>query len=120
MLVRAWEKYKVLSEWTNNENFPPGRINNVDLIFHTVKSEHHPRLEIMVNGIKTQEIEFKVELSLLIHAITLKLQDGRIKEISAGNCRGELKVWCEECLIIDRKTRTIEFLQPVSLEKDVP
>ena len=120
ILVAAWKKYKILFEWLDYMKCPLGKEKKVDLVSHTIKSIHHPFLEIMVNGVKTQVIEFEIELSLVIHAITLKLQGGRLKEISAGNCRGELRVQCEECLIIDRATRPIEFLRPISLGEGIP
>jgi hypothetical protein len=120
ILITAWNKYEILSECTDKNKYPPWKKWDVELISHTVKSVHRPRLEITVNGVNAYEIEFELELALAIHGVILKVQNAKVKEISAGNCRGELRVRCEECLIIERATRTFEFLKPISFGKGIP
>jgi hypothetical protein len=114
VLVRAWKKYDLLSEGS------PNAVKNVELVSHTVKSIHRPRSVISVDGIETCEIHFEIELSLAMHGIILMILNGRLKEISTGNCKGQLSIRCEDCLIIEKETRTIEFFKPLSLGKGFP
>jgi hypothetical protein len=120
ILFAAWNKYEILSECADKKKYPPWKKTDVALITHTVKSLQHPRLEITVNRMKAYEINFEIELSLAIHGVILKVQNAKVKEISIGNCKAELRVRCEECLIIEKETQAIEFLEPISLGKGIP
>lgn len=53
--------------------------------------------------------------------IVLKIADGRIKEITAGNSKDVLSVRCEDCLITGKESRTINFFRPIhSLRSGIP
>jgi hypothetical protein len=109
ILVTAWNKYQILDEYADEVK------KDVVLASHTVKSLHRPRLEVIVNEVRIHDIEFEIEVSFILHGIVLRVQNGKVKEISAGNCRVRLSVRCEECSILENETRTFEFFRPMSL-----
>jgi hypothetical protein len=87
ILLGAWQKYHVLSEYADSSKHPPGELASVPVFEHTVKSEHHPHLEIRFRE-QTYEIVFDVELELTLKELILQVQDARIKAIQSGVVEG--------------------------------
>jgi hypothetical protein len=71
---------------------------------HTIKSEHHPALEIHISGRQVGKLEFTVELSLLLEGLVLKLHDSRIKKMHIGKCSGNGTISYKNVVILEKKS----------------
>ena len=49
ILVAAWNKYRILLKYLDREKYPPNESFLVPLAEHSITSEHHPYVEILVN-----------------------------------------------------------------------
>jgi len=109
ILKSAWKKYKIIDKYLDKENYSPGETFLVPLVEHTIKSEHHPYIEIFVNENKLGKVTFQLLLSLKINGVILKIQDGEIKEIQEGNCKGEGVVKYKDIVLLEKKLDIINL-----------
>jgi hypothetical protein len=50
VLFPAWKKYREIMEFADPEKHPPAETSLVYLAEHTVKTEHHPYLQVSYRG----------------------------------------------------------------------
>lgn len=120
ILTMAWKKYKILLKYLDSEKYPPDETYIVDLTQHTIKSEHHPYLEIWINEQYQGKIEFNINVSIMLKGIVLKIQAGRIKEITTGNIKGMGTIKCEDFVILEKETETFTFPGSIKLGDGIP
>jgi len=120
IMVIAWSKYRSLLRYLDREKYPPGETFWVHLAEHTIKSEHHPFIQILINDKPVGKIEFNISVSLVLKGIVLKVQDGRIKEITTGTCKGKGTIKCEDYVILEKETETISLPGSIGLGEGVP
>ncbi len=121
ILVKAWKKYQELRKYRDKERYPPYETYLVHLVEHTIKSEHHPYLEILINGVEIhQKIEFTISLALTIEGAVLKIKDGKIEEIMPGSCKGEGTLACGEFILLKQETRTFALPASINLGEGIP
>lgn len=107
IMVRAWNKYRILLKYRDREKYPPTETLLVPLAEHTIRSQHHPYIEILINDTQVGKIVFNINISLSLKGIILKIQDGRIKGIRTGTCKGKGRVKLEDIVILERETESI-------------
>jgi len=88
ILVSAWNKYRMLSDIMEKSKASPNETFLVSVVEHTIKSEHLPYIEIMVNGKSIGKIDFNISVDLFLKGFNLKINNGKIKEIITGSCKG--------------------------------
>ena len=81
LLVGGWNTYQGLKKYLDNEKYAPTQSILVPLAEHTVKSEHHPQIEIFINDEPVGTIAFEITLSFTGRGVILLVQDGRIKGV---------------------------------------
>lgn len=119
IVAKAWCEYKELHKYRDQNIYPPGETFLLPMAKHTIRSEHHPALEICINGQQIGKIEFTVAVSLLLEGLILKIQDARIKEIIIGNCSAEGTIMCENLVILEKKSPNISLPDSVSLGEGI-
>ncbi|MBN1190178.1 MAG: hypothetical protein JXA46_10530 [Dehalococcoidales bacterium] len=120
IMTAAWNKYKILLKYKDKEKYPPDDTFLVHLAEHTFRSMHQPFIEIRVNDQLVDTIDFEIALSLTLKGIALKIRDGKIREISAGECKGKGSVHCENRLILEKETKSFTLPGTISLGDGVP
>lgn len=120
IVARAWSGYKELHKYRDRDTYPPGETFLLPTAKHTIRSEHHPVLEIRINGKEISKIEFTVSVALLLDGLILKVQDARIKEIIIGSCAGEGSIMCQKTVILTRKSPSIYLPESVNLGEGIP
>jgi hypothetical protein len=116
----AWSKYEILLKYLDKEKYPPDETFLVTMAEHEITSEHRPFLEILLNDRPIGKIDFEITVSLMIEGIKLEIQDGRIKKLLAGTCKGEGTVKCENQLILNRTTRPVSLPGTVDFKAGIP
>lgn len=120
IIETGWKKYAELLKYTDREKYPPDSVLLVSLAEHTLKSEHKPSIEILVNGEVCGKIDFDVAVSLTLSGMILRVQDGRITGIISGTCKGEGTLKCEDTLIVKKSLDTITLPGIIDLGLGVP
>jgi hypothetical protein len=120
IMVKAWNNFRILFKYLNQEHYPPDEVIYLELGEHTIKSEHHPHIEIILNGKTIKKILFHILVTLNFKEVTLKIQDGKIKEITPVSCEGKGVCKLGEFDLLERKTGPIEFLARMDLGDGIP
>lgn len=120
IMVMAWNKYRILLKYLDREKYPPSETFLVPLAEQTIKSEHHPFIEILINDELVGKIEFNITISLMLKGIILKIQDGKIKEVLIGTCKGKGTVKCENLVILEKETESISLPGAIDLGEGIP
>ncbi len=120
IMVKAWNKYRELLKYTDKEKYPPDVSVLVPLAEHTIKSEHKPYLEILINDKAVSRINFDINISVVLKGMILKIQDGKIKEIKTGSCKGKGNVKLEDFVIMEKETESISLPGSINLGEGIP
>jgi hypothetical protein len=120
IMVGAWNKYRILVKYLDRDKYPAPESFLVPLGEHTIISEHHPYLEIMVNDQPVGKIAFYISVALTLEGFILKIQDGKIIEIFTGTCKGAGTIKCEGLVMLKEKTRSFPLPGSINLGPGVP
>ncbi|MBS1788373.1 MAG: hypothetical protein JST85_11665 [Acidobacteria bacterium] len=114
VLAVTWSRALELRKYTDRSKYKPEDINFVELVKHTVKSSHKPKIELLINGVSLGAVEFDVTLEFPVKGAILKVQDARIKELRALSCKGSCKIKYGEFELLKRESQ--EFYLPGSVD----
>jgi hypothetical protein len=120
LLVGAWNKYQALKKYGDKGRYPPTQSVIVPLSEHTVKSEHRPYIEILVNDEPAGKITFEITLSFTVRGVMLLIQDGKIKNVKTGEVKGKGTLKCEGALLLAQESRPIPLPGSVDLGDGIP
>lgn len=120
IMVSAWNKYQILLKYLDRKKYGPDETFLVPLAEHTIRSVHRPFIEVLINDQSVGKIQFGIDLSLHLKGIILKIQDGKIKEILTGSCKGKGILKCEDLIIMERETDSVPLPGSISLGEGLP
>ncbi len=120
IMAMAWNKYRVLLKYTDKEKYSPNDTFLASLVEHTIKSEHKPYLEILINDNSIGKIDFSISISLTLKGFILKIQDAKIKEIQTGTCKGKGTIKCEDVVIMEKETESVPLPGSIILGEGIP
>jgi len=109
VLESAWGKYEEVEKYLDEEKYNTDETFLIPLVEHTVVSEHHPKIEIRLGELYIGEIDFDVQLRLLLSGIILKIGHGKIQGVSAGKCRSSGTFICEGVTLFEDESSEFEF-----------
>jgi hypothetical protein len=113
VLLGAWKKYAEIRQYADPRKYGPQETILVPLGEHTVTSEHHPYVEILLNDQPVGRVVFDLKFSLVLKGFVLNIQGGAIWEIQAGSAKGEGSLALAETVLLKRE------LQPISFPGDI-
>jgi hypothetical protein len=120
ILVGAWNKYRDLLKYCDPVKYPGNETVLVHLVEHTITSEHHPYLAVLVNDLEVGKIDFTINLALTVKGAILKIRGGKILEILPGECKGKGTVACEKCIIFKEETKSFKVPYSIKLGEGIP
>ncbi|OLD62365.1 MAG: hypothetical protein AUI53_01665 [Acidobacteria bacterium 13_1_40CM_2_60_7] len=119
VVLDAWKKYMQLEQYTDRQKYRADETILVPLAEHTLKSEHHPYVEILLKEQPVGRIVFDLEFSLTLDGFVLKIQDGMIQEIQAGSAKGDGSLSLGEAVILKRELAPVHFPGHIHFDKGV-
>jgi hypothetical protein len=120
VLAEAWKKYAEIEKYADRQKYGPEESILAPLAEHTVKSKHHPYVEILLHEKSIGQVEFDLEFSLTLEGFVLKIQDGIIREIQTGSAKGEGKLTLATVTLFKRETKPVDFPGHISLGEGIP
>jgi hypothetical protein len=120
IMAGAWKKGREILKYADGKKYPPEATYLVHLAEHTISSEHRPYVEIMVNEKPVGRVEFKIKISLTLDNFILKIQDGYIRAIQTGTCKGKGTITCWELPILERETASFPLPGNIDLGRGIP
>ena len=103
IMAAAWNKYELLAEYADQTRDSPQESILVPLAEHTLESEHHPSIEVLVDDRSILQLTFAIDLTLTLQGVVLKIQNGKIREIRPGEASGEGSIKCGESVIVSQE-----------------
>lgn len=116
----AWKKYEALLKYADSEKYPPDEMILAPLAEHTLTSEHHPYLEILINDQSVVKIEFTITLALSLDGFVLKIQDTKIKGIQVGSIEGNGTITMGETVLVEKGFDAISIPGSIDLGEGIP
>jgi len=118
LFMASWKKADDLKRLLAESEENPETVRYLELVEHTLRSEHHPYIEAKIRNLTVKKIEFTVTLSFSLKGFVLKIQKGEIQEIQTGRCEVEGKVDYEDLTIAEKKLAPIELPGSIYLNAD--
>jgi len=87
LLVRGWEKHRLIEEAKKATDGQPGAIQQVRIAGHTLKSEHHPKIECDVDGRTIPLLTLRLVVSLTIDTLVVTVTEGQVAGMSPGKVK---------------------------------
>lgn len=115
IMLRAWNKYHYLDKYLDKSKYAPDETILVPLAEHTIKSKHHPSIEILVNDHIVDEIKLDITVVFKLKGIMLTIKDGKIRQIQTGTCKVSGTVKCEQMILAKKELGTISLPGKISL-----
>lgn len=120
ILTTAWNKYRQLRKYTDLEKYPPSESVLVTLAEHKIESVHRPYIEIMIDEVPWKKINFQITVAMELKGFVLKIQGGKIKEIRTGKLKGTGKIKCEEMVLVEKETESVDLPGTIGLGEGIP
>ncbi len=109
IMADAWREDEEFGELSDPEQYPPDETILVPLADHTIRSEHHPYLEIMLDQKILGRIEVKIELTLNIKGFILEINQGELQSVQTGALNGDGRIFCEGIQLLRRDTGEVQL-----------
>ncbi|MGH8887626.1 MAG: hypothetical protein ACRDYX_21140 [Egibacteraceae bacterium] len=69
ILAAGWRKHAALTEAARSTLAAPGTRQVVDLATHRITSEHHPYVELLIDGAPAGKVDFEIRLEFVVKAL---------------------------------------------------
>ncbi|HKO62428.1 MAG TPA: hypothetical protein VJV03_14790 [Pyrinomonadaceae bacterium] len=86
IFVASWKETDAIKDLLAESRTAPAAITNVELADHSIKSLHHPHIEVRQKKATSKKIEFTLRLLFKLQGFRLRIQNGLIKEVRSGRC----------------------------------
>lgn len=116
IFARAWLTTREVLKQGRKSRENPGRISLVTLGKHAIASEHHPTVEVLLAEHRLIKFVFDVKLELAFETAVVRIQNGKIWEITSGTYRGHGDIAYNDATIYRAKTKT--YVIPASIRFD--
>ncbi len=115
----GWKKYRQLQQYRDTTKYPPEETILLSLTEHSIASSHHPKIEILAGEVPVGSLEFTITLALKLEGVVLKVRGGKIREISAGRCRGKGSLECAGVALLQKETDPFDLPGRISLGEGI-
>jgi hypothetical protein len=114
LLAAGWRKWDELIAAARRTLANPGESDVVELANRQITSSQHPRIEVELDGEKIATIDFEIEVTIEVHAVTAIVTSGKLSALRSGQADIEvtLAIANEE---VAKKTRRFELPLEISL-----
>lgn len=120
ILKSGWQTMAELQAFRDPKKHPPEEKSWVKLGRHKITSAHEPRVEVFLNGKRVGELDFDAKLTLNVTDARLKVQGGRIWEVTGPVFAGEASLSYKGFGLLKRDIARFTFPSGVTFEDGVP
>lgn len=116
LLVAAWKKQVQVADILEQSHASPEETFYVELVEHTVESEHQPTIELSVREVVVKKMEFLLSLVLTLRGIILEIKAGTIREIQTGECTFEGRLNYRDLTLLQRASSPLHLPGNIQIE----
>ncbi len=114
ILKSAWSQHRDLIDDLEQSRTSRGETFLVPLANHTIRSTHHPAVEVLVSDRRVAAFKFNANLMMRIQDAVLKVEGGEVVGAESGAWQGVGQLKCGPVTLVEHETD--EFALPMSLE----
>lgn len=119
ILVGSWNKMREVRKIINQQmTSGSDKLDKVELYQHKIKSEHHPKLQVLLNGHEIQSIDLTVDLEFKLKAVVLEIRYGKIQKLASGSCTLTGKIKYMGAIIHDKTIVNKQLPGNIRLQSD--
>lgn len=118
VLKLGWQKHARLRTAAVRTRETPGSEEVVDLLTHTIRSTHMPRLEVYFDETLIATVDFELELRIDVDALVAEVSDGRLVAVGAGQAELGAEFSCEG-IPVKAVTRIVDLSARIELDPGV-
>jgi hypothetical protein len=118
VLIGSWKKIDEIRAAIERTSKDPEGVTYVALAEHTIESEHHPSIEILVKRKVVKRLEFIVRISFQLQGYVLRIERGRITAIETGTCQAEGTIEYEGLRLAEKKLEPVHLPGSIRIEND--
>lgn len=115
ILLSAWAQHRDLVNDLERSRGLKDETILVPLADHTIRSTHHPSVEVMVNDRRVAAFKFNANLMMRIQRAVLKVEAGEVVGVESGAWNGIGQLKCGPVTLVEHETK--EFALPRFLTK---
>lgn len=115
ILLSAWSQHRDLVNDLERSRKQKGETILVPLADHTIRSTHHPAVEVLVNDRRVAAFKFNANLMMRIQNAVLKVQSGEVVGVESGAWNGVGQLKCGPVTLVEHETK--EFALPKSSDQ---
>ena len=120
ILKSAWQTMAELQAYRDPEKHPPEEQSWVKLGRHKITSAHKPSVEVVFNGKRMGALEFDAKLVLNVSDAKLKVQDGRIWEVTGPVFEGQASLSYKGFALLKKEVGRFTLPSGLTLKEGVP
>lgn len=111
ILTSAWSQHRDLVDDLEKSRQHRGETMLVPLADHTIRSTHHPSVEVTLNDRRVAAFKFNANLMMRIRDAVLKIESGEVVGVESGAWQGVGQLKCGPVTLVEHETQ--EFALPV-------
>lgn len=115
ILLSAWSQHRDLINDLERSRELKGETILVPLADHTIRSTHHPAVEVMVNDRRVAAFKFNANLMMRIRRAVVKVEGGELVGVEAGAWHGVGQLKCGPVTLVEHETK--EYGLPKNLSQ---
>lgn len=107
VLIGAWNKSYALRQQLQKSKTMPDKDLFVQLVEHKIKSTHEPYVALLKNGQEVGRLPFLVSVEIALQGAVLRIRDGKIREVQAGQIKAKGSVKLGGATLIEKELAPI-------------
>ena len=115
IFVASWTETDAIKDLLADSRNAPEAVTNVELADHTIKSLHHPDIEVRQKKAASKRIEFTLRLLFKLQGFSLRIQNGLIKEVRTGPCEMQGTLEYQGLTVAEQKNAPIGLPAVIAL-----
>lgn len=116
VFLASWKRTDAIKELLEESRKVPDAITSVELSDHTIKTQHHPHIEVRTRNGPPKRIEFRLRLLFKLKGFSLQIQNGSINELQSGPCEMQGTLEYQGLAVAEKKAASIDLPLTVTLE----
>lgn len=114
IFVKSWKETDAIKDLLAESRKSPDAVTNVELADHTIKSKHHPHIEVRQKKATSKKIEFTLRLLFKLQGFSVRIQNGNITEMRTGTCEMAGTLEYQGLAVVEHKNAPINLPQVIA------
>lgn len=120
ILLSAWAQHRDLASDLERSKELKGEAILVPLADHTIRSTHHPAVEVMMNDRRVAAFKFNANLMMRIKEAVLKVEAGQVVGIESGAWAGVGQLKCGPVTLVEHESQEFALPRSPNQRQDKP